>query len=56
MLFFFSQGRREGRVGGQAIRAWAGGAGGVVCVLDKYCDLPFFGLPLERSQCNLMYC
>ena len=33
-----------------------GGVGGeVVCVLNKYCDLHFFGLPLEQSQCNLMY-
>ena len=42
-------------MGEQATHAWAGGQGEVVRVLNKYCDLPFFRLSLEQSQCNLMY-
>ena len=54
MFFVFSG--QEGRKGWWASYTCLGrGWGGVVCVLNKYCDLPFFGLPLEQSQCNLMY-
>ena len=54
MLFFFLRaGGKEGWVG--KLNVPGQGGGGVVCVLNKYCDLPFFGLPLEQSQCSLMY-
>ena len=30
-----------------------GGGGEVVCVLNKYYDLPFFGLPLIINKVNV---
>ena len=57
MFFFFFFSGQEGRKGWWASYTCLGrGVGGeVVCVLNKYYDLPFLGLPLKQSQCNLMY-
>ena len=53
-FFFLGAGGKEGLVGKLYVPG-QGGGGEVVCVLNKYYDLPFFGLSLKQSQCNLMY-